>query len=72
VSEGHGWISRSDLAAIALASSLGLHLHQVGERTLTSKLLNMPGARYRLAPLYLAALEDVLGNTHHDIQLDPH
>jgi hypothetical protein len=30
------------LAAIALASSLGLHLHQVGQRTFTSKLLSMP------------------------------
>src|SRR5439155_3583975 len=29
-------------AAIALASSLGLDLHQVGQRTFTSKLLSMP------------------------------
>src|ERR1035438_1702244 len=44
------------LAATALASSLGLHLHQVGQRTFTSKLLSMPstqrsrsrGGRYRV------------------------
>ena len=29
-------------AAVALASSLGLYLHQVGQRTFTSKLLSMP------------------------------
>src|SRR6202163_3239419 len=33
---------RPRLAAVALASSLGLHLHQVGRRTCTSKLLSMP------------------------------
>jgi hypothetical protein len=33
------------LAAIALASSLGLHLHQVGQRTFTSKLLSMPSTQ---------------------------
>src|ERR1700730_18827113 len=31
---------RTRLAAIALASSLGLHLHRVGQRTFTSKLLS--------------------------------
>jgi hypothetical protein len=30
---------------VALASSLGLHLHQVGQRTFTSKLLNMPSTQ---------------------------
>jgi hypothetical protein len=33
---------RPRLAAIALALSLALHLHQVGRRTFTSKLLSMP------------------------------
>src|SRR5215472_13612222 len=36
---------RPHLAAVALASSLGLHLHQVGRRTFTSKLLSMPSTR---------------------------
>src|SRR5450759_1822023 len=36
---------RPRLAAVALASSLGLHLHQVGRRTCTSKLLNMPSTQ---------------------------
>src|SRR6266699_1540474 len=36
---------RPRLAAVALASSLGLHLHQVGQRTFTSKLLSMPSTR---------------------------
>jgi hypothetical protein len=36
------------LAAIALASSLGLHLHQVGQRTFTSKLLSMPSTQLGL------------------------
>jgi len=33
------------LAALALASSLRLHLHQVGQRTFTSKLLSMPSTQ---------------------------
>src|SRR6266849_1311606 len=33
---------RPRLATIALAFSLALHLHQVGRRTFTSKLLSMP------------------------------
>jgi hypothetical protein len=36
---------RPRLAAIALAFLLALHLHQVGQRTLTSKRLNMPSTR---------------------------
>src|SRR5216683_6546169 len=36
---------RPRLAAIALASSLGLDLHQVGQRTFTSKLLSMPSTQ---------------------------
>src|ERR1035438_21705 len=36
---------RPRLAAVALASSLGLHLHQVGRRTFTSKLLSMPSTQ---------------------------
>jgi len=32
---------RPRLAAVALAFSLALHLHQVGQRTFTSKLLSM-------------------------------
>jgi hypothetical protein len=36
---------RPRLAAVALASSLGLHLHQVGQRTFTSKLLSMPSTQ---------------------------
>src|SRR6266478_9396228 len=36
---------RPRLAAIALALSLTLHLHQVGWRTFTSKLLSMPSTR---------------------------
>ncbi len=32
-------------ALVALASSLGLHLHQVGRRTFTSKLLSMPSTQ---------------------------
>src|ERR1019366_5822028 len=36
---------RPRLAAVALASSLGLHLHQAGRRTCTSKLLNMPSTQ---------------------------
>jgi hypothetical protein len=36
---------RPRLAAIALASSLGLDLHQVGQRTLTSKLLSIPSTQ---------------------------
>src|SRR5450631_938804 len=50
---------RPSLAAVALASSLGLHLHQVGRRTCTSKLLSMPstqrnacGDDSRQAPLW--------------------
>jgi hypothetical protein len=41
---------RPRLTTVALASSLGLHLHQVGRRTCTSKLLSMPStqrSRYR-------------------------
>src|SRR6516165_5544629 len=33
---------RPHLAATALAPSLALHLHQVGQRTFTSELLSMP------------------------------
>jgi hypothetical protein len=40
---------RPRLAAIALASSLALHLHQVGRRTFTSKLLRMPRTRLKTA-----------------------
>src|ERR1700677_2235580 len=40
---------RPRLAAIALALSLALHLHQVGRRTFTSKLLNMPSTQLSLA-----------------------
>ena len=36
---------RPHLATIALAFSPALHLHQVGRRTLTSKLLTMPSTR---------------------------
>src|SRR5271165_5939225 len=36
---------RPRLAAAALASSLALHLHQVGRRTFTSKPLNMPSTQ---------------------------
>src|SRR5450755_2974714 len=36
---------RPCLAAVALASSLGLRLHQVGQRTFTSKLLSMPSTQ---------------------------
>src|ERR1039458_5484808 len=36
---------RPRLAAVALASSLGLHPHQVGQRTFTSKLLSMPSTQ---------------------------
>src|SRR5258708_36480959 len=36
---------RPRLATVALASSLGLHLHQVGRRTFTSKLLSMPSTQ---------------------------
>src|SRR5208283_1192231 len=36
---------RPRLAAAALASSLGLHLHQAGRRTFTSKLLSMPSTQ---------------------------
>jgi hypothetical protein len=36
---------RPHLAAVALAFSLALHLHQVGQRTFTSKLLSMPSTR---------------------------
>src|SRR6266446_4719087 len=44
------------LATIALALSLALHLHQVGRRTLTSKLLSMPStqlSRRRPEALYV-------------------
>src|ERR1035437_2818598 len=48
---------RPSLAAAALASSLGLHLHQVGRRTFTSKLLNMPSTqRSGLRPRLLGVL----------------
>jgi NAD(P)-dependent dehydrogenase (short-subunit alcohol dehydrogenase family) len=40
-----GYFPRPLLAAVALASSLGLHLHQVGQRTFTSKLLSMPSTQ---------------------------
>ncbi|HTT75669.1 MAG TPA: hypothetical protein VMF50_06760 [Candidatus Binataceae bacterium] len=40
---------RPRLAAIALAFSLALHLHQLGRRTFTSKLLNMPSTQLSLA-----------------------
>jgi len=57
--DSHIWsmlLSGPHLAAVALASSLGLHLHPVGRRTFTSKLLSMPstqrsrlrGGRYRV------------------------
>ena len=49
---------RPRLAAVALASSLGLHLHQVGQKTFTSKLLSMPSTqrnRSRGRALRLAA-----------------
>src|SRR5579862_2302886 len=36
---------RPRLAAVALAFSLALHLHQVGRRTFTSKLLSMPSTQ---------------------------
>jgi len=36
---------RPRLAAIALAFSLALHLHQVGQGTFTPKLLSMPSTR---------------------------
>src|SRR5215471_1955204 len=36
---------RPRLAAVALASSLGLHLHQVGQGTCTPKLLSMPSTQ---------------------------
>src|SRR5579864_2396912 len=36
---------RPRLAAVALASSLGLYLHQVDQRTFTSKLLSMPSTQ---------------------------
>src|SRR5205085_688016 len=36
---------RPHLAAVALAFSLALHLHQVGQRTFTSKLLSMPSTQ---------------------------
>src|SRR6516162_4865167 len=36
---------RPRLATVALASSLGLHLHPVGQRTFTSKLLSMPSTQ---------------------------
>jgi hypothetical protein len=36
---------RPRLAAVALAFSLALHLHQVGRGTCTPKLLNMPSTR---------------------------
>src|ERR1700679_1205610 len=36
---------RPRLAAVALAFSLALHLHQVGQRTFTSKLLSMPSTQ---------------------------
>jgi hypothetical protein len=36
---------RPRLAAVALAFSLALHLHQVGQRTFTSRLLSMPSTR---------------------------
>ena len=39
---------RPRLAAVALAFSLGLHLHQVGRRTFTSKLLSMPSTQQSL------------------------
>jgi len=36
---------RPRLAAVALALSLALHLHQVGRKTCTSKLLSMPSTQ---------------------------
>src|SRR4029453_18962057 len=36
---------RPRLAAVALASSLGLHLHHIGQRTFASRLLNMPSTQ---------------------------
>src|SRR5215831_15090730 len=40
---------RPRLATVALASSLGLHLHPVGQRTFTSKLLS--NAQHTTKPL---------------------
>src|ERR1019366_10339912 len=51
VSEGLAWIHllyasfRPHLAAVALAFSLALHLHQVGRGTCTPKLLSMPSTQ---------------------------
>src|SRR5713226_5634455 len=42
---------RPRLATIALAFSLALHLHQVGRRTFTSKLLSMPSTLLKQAAL---------------------
>jgi len=39
---------RPRLAAVALALSLALHLHQVGQRTFTSKLLSMTSTQLSL------------------------
>jgi hypothetical protein len=36
---------RPRLAAVALAFSVALHLHQVGQRTCTPKLLSMPSTQ---------------------------
>src|SRR5712691_2656005 len=41
---------RPRLAAVALALSLALHLHQVGQRTFTSKLLSMPSTQLKALP----------------------
>src|SRR6266853_2075853 len=40
---------RPRLTTIALALSLALHLHQVGRRTFTSKLLSMPSTQLKPA-----------------------
>ena len=44
-SGGEQGITGGALAAVALAFSLALHLHQVDRRTCTSKLLNMPSTQ---------------------------
>src|SRR5271166_1688448 len=60
---------RPRLAAVALAFSLALHLHQVGRRTFTSKLLSMPSTQPRSKRLHGTAKSvfcvDVLGHATH-------
>ena len=66
------------LAAVALASSLGLHLHQVGQRTFTSKLLSMPstqrsrpcGGRYACVQVGRGVLIRILSG-HKEVPYDP-